>query len=294
MQENENEYMKKPDTPLPAVTAENYIENDFEFVKALKNAEIDGKIYLQDKDGNFLNSNTRLTESEFINRWLDGFTLGRVGKTSYFDFNTWLNFTNHGGEAVLVVEDNDPTKVLFVIPPLAVPNFTLTERVAVATAGKAMATAKYAVENKDNLKATKLFTEASEIIKQYVSDESVHLSNFIPRSYFERFNIIPEVKQNLIYCRDVFGLNPNIEDDWNFATNIFEKIYYHEELTKEEITFMGILCDGKWKVPTYQGEKPVRPAKPNDISKDKVVQGNTFISAEPISEAVIVDDPFAC
>lgn len=226
------------------------LKEDFGWIGELKLINIDGQMTLQDPNGSYIISDTRIKESAFVHRWLDQFALGYVGKTNYFDASAWGKIT-HGHQRGVVITD-DAGEPIFVIPPLSRAQFTPEEQYVLDLAHKSYTNASSAEETGDSHRAQEIITNTSNLIKTYVSDESITLTDLVPDWFYAKYNVIPYVKRSMIYCRDVYGLNPAIKLDWDMAESIFTAIHNKHKLTDHQLTFMEILTDGEFTPPEYE------------------------------------------
>lgn len=277
-----------PQAKAPKSTRDMMLEEaEYDLRDVMVEERADG-LSLKMRDGTYVSAAQPMSKSDFIANWLDGFTLGRIGDHNYFDANAWFEFTNHGTMSVPIMDDEDPTKVLFVIAPLAVPQLTLQERIAVAQAGAKMGHAKHMMERKDSLGAMRHMNQCQEFLNEHLTETAPLLSDFIPRSFWNELGVIPEVRQNLIYCRDYYGLNASHEEDWKLATEIFEDVFYHRDLSPGKLKFMEILTDGKWAQPEYKGLAPEEV-----VSEVKEKQDTQYIDAKTKSTEIPYD-PWSC
>lgn len=226
------------------------LKEDFGWIGELKLINIDGQMTLQDPNGSYIISDTRIKESAFVHRWLDQFALGYVGKTNYFDASAWGKIT-HGHQRGVVITD-DAGEPIFVIPPLSRAQFTAEEQYVLDLAHKSYTNASSAEETGDSHRAQEIITNTSKLIKDYVSEDSITLTDLIPEWFYAKYGVVPYVKRSMVYCRDVYGLNPAIKLDWEMAESIFTAIHNKHKLTEHQLTFMEILTDGEFTPPEYE------------------------------------------
>lgn len=226
------------------------LKEDFGWIGNLKIEDVDGQRAIRDESGTYIISDASITESAFVQRWLDQFALGYVGTSNYFDATTWGKLT-HGHQRGVVVTD-DEGKPLFVIPPLSRAPFTPTEQYVLDLAHKSYTNAASAEETGDTHRAQEIITQTSSLIKQHISDESVTVTDLIPEWFYEKYHVVPYIKRSLVYCRDIYGLNPAFHADWEMAEGIFTDIYKRRALSEYQLRFMEILTSGEWTPPEYE------------------------------------------
>lgn len=226
------------------------LKEDFGWIGDLKLEKIDGQYSLRDPDGSYIISDTRIRESVFVNRWLDQFALGYVGKTNYFDATSWGKITHGHQRGVIVTDDQD--NPIFVIPPLSRAQFTAEEQFVLDLAHKSYTNASSAEQTGDSFRAQEIITNTSKLIKEHISDNTVTITDLVPAWFYEKYGVVPYVKRSMIYCRDIYGLNPAIGVDWKMAQSIFEDIHNKRKLSEHQLTFMSILTDDEFVVPDYE------------------------------------------
>lgn len=245
-QDNELMYIEQVEVVNDRARAQ--INEDFSWTKALSVTEIDGKKIVTGEAGELLSFKERMTETQFVSYWLDQFTIGFIGKKSYFNANEWGELTDKHQYGVLIVDD-ESGEPLFAVPPLSKPPFTAQELKVLEQAHVYFANAASATNHGDDARAKEIVTSTVEALKTLISEDKAKLSDYIPKWFFDKYNIIPYVKQSLIYCRDVYGLNPNFREDWEFAEKIFTDIHNGNKITQQQVQFIDILTNGEFKFP---------------------------------------------
>lgn len=225
------------------------LKEDFGWIGNLKIEDIDGQRSIRDESGTYIISDASITESAFVQRWLDQFALGYVGTSNYFDATTWGKLT-HGHQRGVVVTD-DEGKPIFVIPPLSRAPFTPTEQYVLDLAHKSYTNAASAEDTGDTHRAQEIISQTSQLIKEHISDESITVTDLIPDWFYEKYHVVPFIKRSLVYCRDIYGLNPGIHADWEMAEGIFTDIHKRRALDEYQLRFMEILTSGEWTPPEY-------------------------------------------
>lgn len=226
------------------------LKEDFGWIGNLKIEIIDGMRSIRDEAGSYIISDASMTESTFVQRWLDQFALGFVGTTNYFDATTWGKLT-HGHQRGVVITD-DEGKPLFVVPPLSRAPFSPKEQYVLDLAHKSFTNAASAEETGDSHRAQELISATSQLIKEHISDESLTVTDLIPEWFYEKYHVVPFIKRSMIYCRDIYGLNPAIHADWEMAEGVFSSIYHKRALNEYQLRFMEILTSGEWTPPEYE------------------------------------------
>lgn len=225
------------------------LREDFGFLGDLKTIDVDGKRNIRDKDGQSIISDVSMTEKVFVDQWLDQFALGYVAKTNYFDATTWGKLT-HGHQRGVMITD-DLGAPLFVIPPLSRPVLTAMEQVVLDMAHKNYANASSAEQTGDSSRAQSIIEGTTALIKEFVSEDSVSVSEFIPEWFYTKYGVVPYIKRSMVYCRDIYGLNPQIKADWDMAYSVFANIHNKQALTEIQLKFMSILTSGEFTAPEY-------------------------------------------
>ncbi|UVD32263.1 hypothetical protein [Vibrio phage phiKT1028] len=225
------------------------LKEDFGWIGDLQVQEVDGQRSIRDAAGTYIISDTSIPESVFVQRWLDQFALGYVGATNYFDATTWGKLT-HGHQRGVVIT-NDAGEPIFVIPPLSRAPFTPKEQYVLDLAHKSYANASSAEQTGDSHRAQEIIQGATELIKEYITDENVTVTELIPDWFYKKYHVVPYIKRALVYCRDVYGLNPAFHADWEMAEGIFTNIHNRRALNQHQLTFMEILTNGEWTPPEY-------------------------------------------
>lgn len=226
------------------------LKEDFGWIGDLQIEDVNGQRTIRDPQGNYVISDTEMTETAFVSRWLDQFALGYVGKANYFDATTWGKLTQ--GHQHGVVVKSDAGEPIFVIPPLSRAQFTPMEQVVLDMAHKSYANASAAEDHGQSVRAQEIITGATDMIKQYVSDESITVTDLIPDWFYEKYNVIPYVKRSMVYCRDIYGLNPAHQADWDMAEGVFTTIHKRQALSEFQLQFMDFLTNSEFKVPEYE------------------------------------------
>lgn len=227
------------------------LETYFGYLKTVGRAEVNGKGYLT-VDGKIVNAATNMGETEFVQTWLVQFALGYIKEKPYFDFQTWLSITKEGSASVIVHEDSDPEKIIFVINPLSDASLTPEESGMLSVVSRYMSHAQGATED---YRISKILREGKEVITEKFSGKSTTLTELVPGWVYDKYKVIPQVMKWMIYCRDTYGLRNDLED-WPFAEKCFTKVYNKETLDPTEVRFLDLLTNGDFKIP--EGQAPIK------------------------------------
>lgn len=244
---DEYRYIEKVEVINPRQKA--VMREDFHWLGELKVDTIDGQRAIRDESGAFIISDVEISESAFVSRWLDQFALGYVGETNYFDATAWGKFTHGHQNGVIIVSDEG--KPLFVIPPLSRAQFTPMEQAILDLAHKSYTDASSAEKHGDTNRAQEIINSTTEIIKEYVSDDSISITDLVPDWFYEKYDVVPYIKRSMLFCRDVYGLNPSIAADWNMAESVFTAIHRRQPVSDIQRNFMAILTSNTFVMPEY-------------------------------------------
>ncbi|QCW23214.1 hypothetical protein HWC35_gp120 [Vibrio phage USC-1] len=245
------------------------LNESFGWIGDLKLVKVDDQYALKDPAGGYVISDTTIHEKAFVNRWLDQFALGFVGPTNYFDARAWGELTHGHQRGVVIVDDKG--EAIFVIPPLSRIQLNETEQYVLDLAHKNFTNASSAEQTGDAHRAKEIVRQTSELIKTHISDETITVTHLIPEWFYTKYGVVPYIKRSMIYCRDMYGLNPDIKEDWEMAKSVFTNIHNKVALTQEQLIFMEILTEGEFTPPDYV---PVN--EPSEISPESPSNSEDF------------------
>lgn len=232
------------------------VPNDFErndinlqLMKSNTNiVEIDGKKYLTDDDGEPVNVSHYMSETEFLNDWLLGFAIGYVYDKTFFDFNRWGEFTEQGKWEVAVTDDNDPKKILFIVPSLLSMNLDDQTATGLTVASKHMSQAKSAVDRVGV--ASNFLNQGKLFIAEIMKDRERTLTDLVPSWFYEKWKVRPTVVQQMIFCRERYGITADKDPEiWRVAEQCFTQIDQGYELNTTQKEFINELTQGEFSLP---------------------------------------------
>lgn len=206
------------------------------FLEGAEAREIDGKKYLE-MNGEMINFANTLSEASFVRDWLLGFAVGYVNEKPYFDFNGWLNLSNDGRSAIVIHDNEDENKFLFVIPPMISSDMTQRELEVLQFASGRMSNAYSAQFGGSTTRGTEILMEGMKIIQDGLDSKQRTLTDMIPPEVFAKYNIVPNILKKMIYCRDVFGVQTDSEM-WPVLEACFKIIEERKPLKPEQFAFL--------------------------------------------------------
>ena len=220
------------DVPLLVFKNED-MANDFGFLNKIQVKKSNEELFMS-VDGKLVNSGYEMSESEFVKDWLWQFAVGLVGDKRYFDLTSWFEITNNGKLSVVIKDDKDPNKTLFVIKPIVDVNLNQNEIKNMKAVG--MYLSRTALTPDVQLRS-KLFRNGIDFLSENIKSERKELHDFIPMEFFEKHKVYPWVCKAVIYIRDTFGYAPDSKA-LGVIQSVLTKYYLKEKLSKKEIEFL--------------------------------------------------------
>lgn len=220
------------------------VMHDFRFLENVGTAEVDGKKYLT-LNGEVVNASAQMTKSQFINKWVNQFSLGYIGEQSYFDFKEWFEISDGGRATIIVTEDEDPSKFLFIIPSFIDMGLNAEEARSMMQANIHMSQASGAT---DPTNATGYLDNGSRYIAEILGKKPRFIHELVPEWLYEELNINPDVNRQMMYCKNRYGIQPETPA-WKYAEHCFRVMHSGVALNDEQTSFINALTQNEFVFP---------------------------------------------
>ncbi len=236
-------------------------ERDFKFTEEMKPVTIEGRRFLEVR-GQLINIEAVMDEITFRDHWMFQFLIGYCGEKKFFNENAWKDLTNDGKSGMLIHEAGNPSKPLFVVPPLSDMNFSPEEAGNIQAISQFMSGAKSAV---DDHQASKILREGKNYIDQATKKVDRRLADLVPLWFTEKYGVDRELVVRMTYCRVRYGLQPNTEA-WTYAEECFKTILAGNAPDKHQIEFLDVLTQGEYQLPEGLKKQSTKQLPPSSIS----------------------------
>lgn len=208
---------------------------------------INGKRYLE-MNGELVNVATSLSEATFVRDWLLGFSLGYVGEKSYFDFARWMEISNEGRSAVIIHDNEDENKPVFVVPPLTDTKMTAQEMEVLQVAAGVMSNAYGAQFGGSTSRSTEILLQGLSIIQKGLRSGEYTITDLVPPAIYEKYSINPRVFKKMMHCKNTFGLDTN-DESWKVLEACFRVIDEGKVLKQQQYDFLMAITQNTAIVP---------------------------------------------
>lgn len=252
------------------------IEEDLGWLDKLEVHEVSGRFMLGDAGSELpINVSHIMEEEEFTRKWLVGFALGTSLGRNYFPLKEWFSFTYNGTRAVLVVKHNAETgkpEPTLLVPPLITTALTDNDREILRKASAIIYVNANDTMKKNNMNANMELAVALADKNIGLQAKPLSMADLIPKEYFEKFGIIPEVEQKIYYIRDDLRENEKTpSEDLEKARSILYRDHKGEAVSRAEYQFVHELSLGQFiiedkidKAPASVGQSNEAPDTPED------------------------------
>lgn len=231
----------------PATQAK--LRQDFEFLDKIDITKFNGDTPMLTQNGIPLNAITKMTEEVFVRDWIVKFAVNNTSGKNYFDFEGWSKISNKHTMAVLIVDNNDQSKINYVIKPLA--NYEMTPRER-----DIMRQVHSAAHNSINETLAGQTPQVSgddiaKVVNTMISDDRVNIHDLVPDELYKKYNVYPEALRRSFYVKDVVydGLPPIPQNALMAIKGLFEKEERGEVLSMKEHQFIKDICGPWYQIP---------------------------------------------
>lgn len=237
---------------LNGMSASNYAKmmEDFKFADSVGVTPINGEQYLT-TEGVPLNAYTEMTESEFVEKWLLPFAVNDTTGVNYFNFIEWGKISNQHTMSVLVIDDNDPKKILLVIKPISGYQMTPIERDIMRQTSAAMAnSAREIMEGQTpQLDGKDIVDKASTFLDPEKARIPMH--DLIPIDFYHKHNVYPEALRKAFYVRDVVFEGKADMETLDFVKKVFETEERDGVASLEDYKLVKLICGAWYTIPEH-------------------------------------------
>jgi|AGFT01.1.fsa_nt_gi hypothetical protein len=213
------------------------IRSSFDFLNQLDVQNIGGTDFLT-KDGVPLNALRMVKESDFVKEWLVPFALNNTAtRNNYFNFPKWGELSNQHTMCVLVVDDNDSSKRLFVVKPLASYEMSPQEREIMRQATAALQTSiQTTLDGQEPELSSDRIVETA---KQYITnDVNTPIHELIPTEFYHKHGLYVTALREAVWVRDEFLEGNMSREDFSRFLEIRTKEERDGVATREEYEFI--------------------------------------------------------
>jgi len=224
------------------------LEEAFGFTRELMHQQIDGEKYLS-KDGKPLNAITLMKESEFVKNWIIQFALNTSASgNNYFNFPAWGELSNQHTMAVMVVDDEDEDKTLFIIKPFASYEMSDKERDVLQQTHSAMLSSIQASVDGQipQLSTTFIADEASKHMER-PSRKPIH--ELVPIEFFHKHKVYPYALHAVYYIRDELYKGKIDQSILFKLKDIFEKEEIEGCADRADYEYVKQICGDEYQIP---------------------------------------------
>lgn len=261
----------------------NYLKlmEDFKFTEDIGIKDINGEKYMT-SEGVPLNAFTEMKESEFVKNWIFQFAVNNTTGNNYFDFIGWGKISNQHTMSVLVIDDNDSNKILFVVKPVSGYQMTPIERDIMRQTAAAMGNSAREIMDGQIPQLT-----GEEIISktnQFMDPKKTHIPihNLVPLDFYHKHNVYPEALRKAFYVRDVV-FEGNVDNETlEYVKNVFEKEERDNSATAEEYRMVKLICGSWYTIPEHL------------LAERKLTADSKEINKNDNDNNVIDEDNFTC
>lgn len=217
------------------------MDEDLSYLKEMYIHESEGKRFLGTKEKAF-NIEWRLTESEFVKKWLIQFALGNDTGINYFNISEWLKNTNKGQGLVEVISDNEEAGkpvCLFIIAPLMAANMNNQDYQIIRQAIHAI---NNNIADQQGTRIRDSNKPIAEELAKLLENNRIPIPNHIPMWFYEKHGLTPLVEQQCFFVRDIINADKVYpHEDYYRLRDILYKKHRGEPIPLDDKKFVDLI-----------------------------------------------------